>query len=384
MKTIEFWIAAAVLGLMLIPTGCKSTDPPKRSGDTASTTQQVAQAQPDPKLGDTASTTQQVAQAHPTPKVGDTTSTTQQVAQAQPDPKLGDTASTTQQVAQAHPTPKVGDTTSTTQQVAQAQPTPKLGDTTSTTQQVAQAQPDPKLGDTVTNSVGMKLVYIPPGEFIMGSPENEQHRRNNEKQHRVILTKGFWMGATEVTQRQWKTVMGNNPSKFDGPDLPVERVSWNDAVEFGKKLSRKEGKRYRLPTEAEWEYACRAATTTPFNTGKTISTDQANYNGKHTYDSGREGVFRKNTTPVAAFSPNAWALFDTHGNVYEWCADWYAKDCPTDAVTDPTGPGTGTSRVSRGGSWNARPRICRSAFRYGVLPDGLFDFIGFRVCRDME
>jgi len=232
-----------------------------------------------------------------------------------------------------------------------------------------------------SNSIGMKFALIQPGEFLMGSPANEADRDTDETQHRVRLTKPFFMGTTEVTQGQWRAVMGNAPSHFKGDDLPVENVSWDEAVEFCRKLSAKEGKRYRLPTEAEWEYACRAGTTTPFHTGDTISTDQANYNGNYTYGSGRKGAYRETTTRVGSFAANAWGLYDMHGNVWEWCADWKG-DYPAGESIDPKGPNEATGRVLRGGSWYNRPQGCRSAYRYFFAPGYRYYGIGFRVSLD--
>ncbi len=175
----------------------------------------------------------------------------------------------------------------------------------------------------VTNSIGMRFQLIPPGEFNMGSPRDEEWHRPDEILHPVTITKPFYMATTEVTQAQWMALMDENPSFCEGDDLPVETVTWEDAAKFCHKLSDKEGVHYRLPTEAEWEYACRAGTITPFYTGETIGTDQANYDGNHTYADGRKGVFRERTTKVGRFPPNAWGLCDMHGNVWEWCADWY-------------------------------------------------------------
>ena len=211
----------------------------------------------------------------------------------------------------------------------------------------------------------------------MGSPASEAKRADNERQHRVRLSKGFMMGVTEVTQAQWRAVMGSNPSHFKGDDLPVEKVSWHDAVVFCKNLSHKEGQTYRLPTEAEWEYACRAGTTTAFNTSNTISVNQANYNGVFTYGTGRKGVYRKKTIAVGSFQPNAWDLYDMHGNVYEWCSDWRG-DYPRGQVTDPTGAASGVWHVLRGGAWSNGPWGCRSASRSGDAP-GRTDYLGFRV-----
>src|SRR5476649_334428 len=158
----------------------------------------------------------------------------------------------------------------------------------------AQEKKDPP--KEFTNSLGMKFVWIKPGSFMMGSPKEEEERRDNEIQHKVTLTKGFYMGVNTVTQEQWKEVMGNNPSSFKGEkNLPVETVSWDDCQEFVKKLREKDKKLYRLPTEAEWEYACRAGTKTPFHFGDTISTNQSNYCGDEVYGDGKKGVFRKET-----------------------------------------------------------------------------------------
>ncbi len=232
---------------------------------------------------------------------------------------------------------------------------------------------------TFTNSIGMKLIEIKPGEFTMGSPETEKDREDDETQHKVKITKPFMLGVHEVTQKQWQAVMGNNPSYFKGDDLPVETVSWDDATEFCRKLSEKEGKKYRLPMEAEWEYACRAGTTTPFHTGRTIGTAQANYDGTSTYGSGVVGVYRQKTTPVGSFPPNAWGLHDMHGNVWEWCGDWYGP-YPAGDVTDPTGPTNGDGlRVLRGGAWGSNPGFCRSAFRGWGGPGCRYDGGGFRV-----
>jgi formylglycine-generating enzyme required for sulfatase activity len=207
-----------------------------------------------------------------------------------------------------------------------------------------------KPGEIITNNLGMKFAWIPPGTFLMGSPKTEAERSDNETQHKVTLSKGFFMGVHLVTQEQWQTVMGNNPSNFKGEkNLPVEQVSWNDWQEFLKKLREKDKKAYRLPSEAEWEYACRAGTTKPFHFGGTISTDQANYNGNYTYGDGKKGKYREKTTPVGSFPANAYGLFDTHGNLFEWCQDWLG-DYPQNDVVDPQGPDAGQYRVLRGGS----------------------------------
>ena len=235
----------------------------------------------------------------------------------------------------------------------------------------------------VTNSVGMKLVLIPPGEFAMGSPAEEEWHRDDEVLHRVTLTKAFYIGATEVTQGQWKAMMGKNPSFSTGDALPVDTVTWEEAVAFCRKLSAKEGAPYRLAREAEWEYACRAGTTTPFHTGATITADTANYDGTQTYAGGPKGKFRETSIAVGSFPPNAWGLYDVHGNVWEWCADWYGEYPPGD-VTDPTGPARGEKRVVRGGCWINFPAVCRSANRGKTAPVSWNFHFGFRVVRAVE
>jgi len=232
--------------------------------------------------------------------------------------------------------------------------------------------------------VTMKLALIPAGKFLMGSPPGESDRNDEEgPQHEVTISKPFYMGIHEVTQEQYKAVMGANPSYIKGASNPVELVIWEDAVEFCNKLSAKTGKTVRLPTEAEWEYACRAGTTTPFHTGETISTDEANYDGSYVYGSGRKGKDRQKTVPVGSFKPNAFGLYDMHGNVWEWCSDWYDKNYYRKAPrVDPQGPVSGSRRVLRGGSESDLPRDCRSAFRGWYLPlpgPRLGDLTGFRV-----
>jgi formylglycine-generating enzyme required for sulfatase activity len=256
-----------------------------------------------------------------------------------------------------------------------------------TVQQPKENPPAVKKLDELTldcwNGVTLKLKLIPAGEFMMGSPENETERSKDEgPQHRVKISKPFFMGVYLVTQVQYQSVMDNKPSHFKGDDnLPVEQVSWYDAVEFCKRLSARTGQMVRLPTEAEWEYACRAGTTTPFNTGETISTDQANYNGHFTYGSGSKGESPQTTLAVGSFASNSFGLYDMHGNVWEWCQDWYGSYAAGDAV-DPQGPATGPSclRVLRGGSWADYPRRCRSACRRWDDPFGVFNpCFGFRV-----
>ena len=215
---------------------------------------------------------------------------------------------------------------------------------------------------------------------MMGSPKEEKKRQANETQHKVTLTKGFYMSVYTVTQEQWQAVMGNNPSVFKGEkNLPVDQVSWEDCQEFVKKLREKDKKAYRLPAEAEWEYACRAGTKTPFHFGETISTDQANYFGEAVYGDGKKGKYRGKTTPVGSFPANAWGLHDMPGNVWQWCEDRYA-DYPQKDVDDPQGAEKGDFRVLRGGSWIGDPWNCRSAFRRWYEPGYRFFNFGCRVC----
>jgi formylglycine-generating enzyme required for sulfatase activity len=240
-----------------------------------------------------------------------------------------------------------------------------------------------KAGEVVSNRLGMKFAWCPPGTFLMGSPEGEKERLNDEKQHRVTLTQGYYLGVYEVTQARWQAVMDGNPSRFKGDDKPVENVSWEDCQEFCKKLAAREGKRYRLPTEAEWEYACRAGTTTPFHFGETISTDQANYDGKYIYADGKKGKYRGETTPVGSFPANAWGLYDMHGNVWEWCQDTYTSELNED-IKDPLVDKSGDIRVPRGGSGDVSPRGCRAACRGGIAPGLRHGSYGCRVVLGLD
>ncbi|MSQ97362.1 MAG: formylglycine-generating enzyme family protein, partial [Gemmataceae bacterium] len=216
------------------------------------------------------------------------------------------------------------------------------------------------------------------------SPKEEKERDPGETQHKVTLTKGFYMGVYTVTQEQWKEIMGNTPSEFGGEaNLPVETLSWNDCQEFIKKLRDKEKKPYRLPTEAEWEYACRAGTTTPFHFGETISTDQANYVGNVAYGKGKTGVSRQITRPVGSFPANGWGLHDMHGNVWQWCQDRLGE-YPQKDVVDPQGLDVGQVRVIRGGSWANHPKYCRSATRYLHDPGNRHHLIGLRLCLGLK
>ena len=250
-------------------------------------------------------------------------------------------------------------------------------------------EPDTQLlGDFEHIIQGLRKVPIPAGEFSMGSEDGYD---NEEPIHKVKLD-GFEISATSVTQAQYKAVMGANPSYFkekghkDAAELPVENVSWNDAIVFCEQLTKLAKGKYRftLPTEAQWEYACRAGTTTPFNTGENLTTEQANYNGNYPYRNNPKGKYLEKTTPVGSYPPNAWGLYDMHGNVWEWCMDWYGEKyyekCKNKgSVENPAGQETGSSRVLRGGSWYDNGRNCRSANRYNNIPDDRDNDIGFRV-----
>jgi formylglycine-generating enzyme required for sulfatase activity/serine/threonine protein kinase len=241
-----------------------------------------------------------------------------------------------------------------------------------------------KLGlslEVETKKIGIKLRLIPPGTFMMGIPASKGKR---EVQHQVTLTKPFYCGKFEVTQEQWKRVMGDNPSHFKnaGTDAPVERVSWDDCQKFLNKLCDLEGVlrgTYRLLTEAQWEYACRAGTTTPFCYGSSLDSSQANFDGNYPCNASK-GTYRQKTTSVGSFSSNAWGLYDMHGNVWEWCSDWYGS-LSSNSVTDPAGASSGPYRVNRGGSWDYDAGSCRSADRGGGRSSNRADYLGFRLMR---
>ena len=243
--------------------------------------------------------------------------------------------------------------------------------------------------ENLGNDLILKMVSIPGGSFMMGAPSGEQGSTDQERtQHRVKI-KPFFMGKFQVTQAQWRAVTSlpkvkhdliPDPSNFKGDLLPVERVTWEDAVEFCARLSKCTGREYRLPSEAEWEYACRAGTTTPFHFGETITTNLANYNGNDTYANEPKGKYRKTTTPVGQFPPNAYGLYDMHCNVWEWCQDdWHGnyKDSPTDG--NVCFSECSNKKVIRGGSWFNDPFVCRSAYRLGSSRDHRNGLVGFRV-----
>jgi len=241
-----------------------------------------------------------------------------------------------------------------------------------------------KLGDEFTiPALNLEMIWVQPGTFTMDSPTTEADRGIDETQHKVTLTNGFYLGKYEVTQSQYEAVMNHNPSKFKSENRPVENVSWDDAVLFCDKLTeieRKagrlpEGLVYSLPTEAQWEYACRAGTTTAYSWGDAITSDDANYNWDGNWNSGSDF---KETRDVGQYSANPWGFFDMHGNVWEWTADWYTA-YSSGAQTDPEGPATGSGRVNRGGSWVDTGPTLRSALRHSYDPSIRANRLGFRV-----
>jgi len=279
--------------------------------------------------------------------------------------------------------------------------------------------------DTDADAKALTLLWIPPGRFWMGSPATEPERLDSEDPQHLVQLQGFFMSQTPITQAQWREVadwqerpgerwgrqLKTNPSRFQsnaeqGEGLerlfeteantnnrPVEQVSWLDAMEFCSRLSQRTGRSYTLPSEAQWEYACRAGTTTPFHFGDRISSKLANYNDEYddeyVYGPGPKGIDRGQTTPVGMFPANAWGLYDMHGNVWEWCLDeWHANynGAPTDGsawvehVEGEKNKELEKIRLLRGGSWFFIPGLCRSACRGGIHPDDRSGFIGFRVC----
>ena len=258
-----------------------------------------------------------------------------------------------------------------------------------------------KSGETFSEALGngvtLDMLKIPAGSFLMGSFPGEAERSWAEGLRHQVSVPAFAMGKYPVTQAQWRVVaalpkvarnLDISPSYFKGESLPVEGVSWHDAVEFCKRLSVKTGKQYRLPSEAEWEYACRAGTTAHFSFGNTITSELANYNARYTYNQGpkgeyreKTGEYREKTTKVGSFFANDFGLYDAHGNVWEWCLDYWHDDyegAPTDGSAWVTS-GNESRRVLRGGSWYDYPRVCRSAYRDFNSPDFAVNYIGFRV-----
>jgi formylglycine-generating enzyme required for sulfatase activity len=229
--------------------------------------------------------------------------------------------------------------------------------------------------------VCQRFRWILPGSFLMGSPENEAERDSDETQHAVTLTQGFWLADTACTQTLWRAVLGDNPSHFTGDlSLPVEIVSWLDVQQFIERLNALfPDLQARLPSEAQWEYACRAGAQTPFAFGDNITPEQVNYDGNSPYTGGSKGLYREKTVPVKTLPPNLWELYEMHGNVWEWCADWYGDYLEQLVIINSTSPGKGDGRVQRGGSWFDGAESARSAFRFrGVSGDRYYTF-GFRL-----
>jgi formylglycine-generating enzyme required for sulfatase activity len=226
-----------------------------------------------------------------------------------------------------------------------------------------------------------RLRWIPPGEFLMGSPQDEPERFKNEgPRHRVMLTEGYWFADTACTQALWQAVMGDNPSRFqEDQGNPVENVSWDEVQGFLQRLGELAGVEAGLPTEAQWEYACRAGTETAFWWGEELDTKKANYHGNYPYAKGNKGEYREHTVPVKSFRPNPWGLWQMHGNVWEWCRDGRRDYGATVAVAvDPEGPKEGEDRALRGGSWFSLGWYLRAAYRYGRRPGLRDDSFGFR------
>jgi formylglycine-generating enzyme required for sulfatase activity len=246
----------------------------------------------------------------------------------------------------------------------------------------------------------MKLVQIPEGKFVMGSPENEAGHEDDEQQHEVEITRPLWLGVYPVTQAEYQRVMGSNPSYFSasgggkekvrGQDtgrFPVESVTWEEAVDFCRRLTElpeetRQGRAYSLPAEAEWEYSCRggASSSTPFSFGPTLSSIQANFDGNYPYGRAAKGPNLKRTEAVGCYQANGFGLYDMHGNVWEWCSDWYGADYYSQSPRrDPAGPSEGSIRVVRGGCWFVIGQNCRSAVRSGFVPAYRSRDLGFRV-----
>jgi formylglycine-generating enzyme len=249
----------------------------------------------------------------------------------------------------------------------------------------------PDQAKLLTNSLGMKLVLVPAGTFQMGSAADDPlHRLNETPRHEVALTQAMYVSVDLVTQEQYRRVMAVNPARFQpevggGPEHPVEQVTWHDANEFCRRLSAlpmelQAGRRYRLPTEAEWEYACRAGTATPFCFGESLPANHANFDNNAGRGESQSDQPRGKTSPVGSFPANNFGLHDLHGNVWEWCADWYdGSYYQRGARLDPPGPATGRFRVVRGGSWRNHAATCRAAYRNALVPNNRDPYTGFRV-----
>ena len=235
--------------------------------------------------------------------------------------------------------------------------------------------------ENLGNGVFLEMIAIPGGTFLMGSPENEAERSSDESPQHQVTVPSFFMGKYQLTQAQYQAIMGDNPSSFKGNNRPVENVSWDHAVAFCENLNQNTGKNYRLPSEAEWEYACRAGTKTPFSFGDNITTDLVNYDGNYPYKSAPKGKYREKTTDVGTFPPNAFGLYDMHGNVWEWCEDeWHENyiNAPTDGIAWNS-PSVSNTKLLRGGSWLYVAGRCRAASRIRFSRGIRFGNYGFRV-----
>jgi formylglycine-generating enzyme required for sulfatase activity len=262
------------------------------------------------------------------------------------------------------------------------------------------AEPMPSGYDIADKPINMVLIM--GGSFLMGSPDTEVDRRENESPQHQVTVSSFFMSEFPITQAHWATIaqwprvkidLEISPANFKGTDRPIERVNWFEATEFCQRLSQHTGRIYRLPTEAEWEYACRAGSTTPFHFGDTITTDLANYRGTDheeyqwsgSYGQGSKGVYRQETTSVDSFPPNAFGLYDMHGNVWEWCQDDYSDNYNVTPVDGSAWKSEENSsiKILRGGSWLDSPRDCRSAIRDVSIPGIRGYDVGFRVVCEM-
>ena len=256
----------------------------------------------------------------------------------------------------------------------------------------------------IANSIGMKFVEIPAGKFQMGAPESEVGSRIDERPvHEVEISRGFWLGEFEVTQQEYERVVGTNPSYFSKTGqgakkveglatdrFPVEQVSWDEATKYCQLLSAlpeevAAGRTYRLPTEAEWQYSCRAGKDTPFSFGKALGSNDANINGNFPYGGAPRGPFLGRTVQVGSYQPNSFGVYDMHGNVAEMTADWYGRSYFAQSPTaDPKGPEKGADRVVLGGSWGTDAARCRAAFRRSNATSGKAYFFGFRIVCDQK
>ena len=230
--------------------------------------------------------------------------------------------------------------------------------------------------------VWLEMLTIPAGTFMMGTPGDEDYRDYEEKLHEVAFTQPFLIGKYPVTQSQWYAVMGHHPSHFKGPSLPVEMVSWDNAQSFCKKVQKKTGQIVALPAEAQWEYACRAGTRTPFHFGRVLNGKQANCDGNEPYGNIKTGPSLEKTSPVGSYLPNAWGLYDMHGNVLEWCQDWQrayqiGAFKPSHWIIEDE------CRILRGGSWGCDPVDCRAGFRGGETPNEYDSSSGFRIIQSL-